>query len=184
MSNSRLATLVVVVMLGTGCATLRGRADTTKYRTAYRDETNPVTRYRDVPHSFSYEATKRTGRYTSMLHVLVRAPDVDAQIESDFANEGFDHDVTFEPAGVVPQRANLMTHAAFALREEVRLRDALRSGLDEQYAKLYCSASTYTLEQAAACAYLDPKRTPPAARAVLAATFGQDEPYLATVIAR
>jgi hypothetical protein len=111
----------------------------TKYRTATRDVTTPVTRYRDVPHSFTYEATEQTGTYSSALH---------ARLD-----------------GGVPEVV-------------------VTVAIDARYAELHCAKPHHTIEDAAACAYLDPKRTPPAARASLRTVFGDDEPFLASVLAR
>jgi hypothetical protein len=122
--------------------------------------------------------------FSVRLRVDRELPDVAASIDSNFSDEGVDHDVTFEAAGVSPERANLMTAEAFVLREEGRLRDRFREVLDERYAGLYCKAAQYTVEEAAACVDLDPERASIAARATLRTVFGADEPFLPTVLAR
>jgi hypothetical protein len=71
-----------------------------------------------------------------------------------------------------------MTTGGFAAHEQTRLRAELTRALDDRYAKLYCRATDYTREETAACAYLDTKRAPAPARAVLRASFGGDEPFL------
>lgn len=158
----------------------------TKYRTAYRPVTKPVTRYRDVPRSFNYEAIERTGRYTSAVRVRIDRdePDVMAEINGNFFEHGFDHDVYNAQAGVSPERANLPTLAAFTAAEEQRLRDALRLKLDARWADLYCSAQRFLPEDAATCAYLAPATIPSGAHAALQQVFGPDEALLQTVLVR
>lgn len=158
----------------------------TRYRTAYRDVTNPVTRYRDEPRSFTYAALERTGRYTSQLVVTIAGdePAVSAAVADDRSEHGFDHDVTNVAAGVSPERANLTQLPAFVAAEAEALQAELRARLDERYRQLYCSASQYALEDAAACAYLDAAHAPAAVHATLASVFGADERWLGDVLAR
>jgi hypothetical protein len=157
----------------------------TKYRTAYRSVTKPVTKYRDVPRSFTYEALERTGHYASAVRVrLDRDLDVAADITGDFIEHGFDHDVSNAAAGVSPERANLPTLADFLSREEGRLKDELKARLDARYGELYCASKQYTLEEAAACAYLAPGKVPDAVHAALRGAFGADETFLPAVLAR
>lgn len=158
----------------------------TKYRTAYRPVTKPVTRYRDVPRSFTYEALERTGRYTSSVRLRTdrEGPEVAIEITGDFREHGFDHDVTNSDAGVSPERANLPTLADFTVREEGRLRDELRAKLEARYRELYCSAISFTVEAAAACAYLAPTKVPMAVHTTLHGVFGADEELLASVLVR
>jgi hypothetical protein len=158
----------------------------TKYRTAYRSVTVPVTKYRDVPRSFTYEAIERTGRFVSSLRIRVdrESLDVAAEISGDFFEHGFDHDVTNIDAGVSPSRANLPSLADFTAREEGRLRDELRAKLDARYAELYCAAKSFTVEEAAACAYLAPAQVPMAVHTTLHGVFGADEELLPAVLTR
>src|SRR5262249_33513060 len=154
----------------------------TKWRTAWRSVTVPVTHDRDEPRVFTYQATQHTAAHVSALHVLVDlVPEVAATIDSHFSDSGYTHDVTSSVAGVAPERAMLMSPDAFVAREQGRLHDQLRAALDARYAQLYCSAITYTVEQAAACAYLDPQHTPSAARAALRTVFGDEEPFLSVI---
>lgn len=158
----------------------------TKHRTAYRDEQRSVTKYRTDWHTYDYAATERTSRYASVLALRIDGlPEpVVARAAIEFTKSGIDHDVTFTPASIVPQRANLPSHADFATAEHARLRAQLVRTLDERYAKLYCTAAHYSREAAAACAYRDAAHTPPPVRAALRASFGDDEPLLAPLLVR
>ncbi|MGE0871136.1 MAG: hypothetical protein AB7P03_21405 [Kofleriaceae bacterium] len=159
----------------------------TRYRTAWRDETRPVTRYRDVPHVFSYVAIEHTGHYQSELGVTLdvgAVATVAAEVANELSRRGVDHDITFEPAGVYPERANLLTLADFVNREQQTLRSQLLNQLDERYRSMHCTATMYTIDQAAACAYLAPTQLPDAAHAALRAMLGDDEPLAISLLAR
>jgi hypothetical protein len=156
----------------------------TRYRTAWRSVTTPVTRFRDEPRTFTYEATARTGTYASALEVALPAIAVAARAEARFTEEGVEHDVTFGPAGVAPARAHLTTLDGLAARAGDDLRDELRRRLDEAYAARFCAADDDSRDAAAACAYLDLPSAPPAVHAILRAAFGGDEADLAPLLRR
>ncbi|MEO8703656.1 MAG: hypothetical protein ABI867_26640 [Kofleriaceae bacterium] len=158
----------------------------TKHRTAWRTEQKAVTKHRTDRHTYRYKGIERTGRYASLLSVrLLDLPEpIAASAGSETSKTGIDHDVTFAPASIVPQRANLETYAAYTLRQHDQLRARLVHTLDEQYAKQFCTRAQYTRDQAAACAYRDAATLPAPARATLRATFGGDEPLLAPLLRR
>jgi hypothetical protein len=151
----------------------------TRYRTVYRDVTVPVTRYRDEPRTEDYNAIERSGSYASALSVQVGA--VIASVESATSESGYDHDVTIEPAGVSPSRANLTSHEQFAAREAATLADRLVEQLDAAYVQRFCGLPEFTLEQAAECAYAGAQHLTPAAQRALATVFHGEAPYLARI---
>jgi hypothetical protein len=151
----------------------------TKYRTAWRDVTTPVTKYRDVPRTQDYQAVERSGSYASALRVQVG--DVVAAQASHTTERGYDHDVTIEPAGVSPQRANLTSHDEFTSREHAKLAQSLVDQLDADYVRRFCGLPAFTLEQAAECAYAGADHLPAAGTAALAPVFGGEVRFLATV---
>lgn len=158
----------------------------TKHRTAYRTVTNPVTRYRDESRSFDYQATRSDGHYTSELQVRFDGPlaAVAPIVTSDFTETGIDHEVTHAKADVWPQRANLTTFATFVEREQAELRTRVSRELADHYRRTFCAASAYALDEAAACAFLDPKAVPQPVHAALRAKLGADEPHLMHVLGR
>jgi hypothetical protein len=158
----------------------------TKYRTAYRSVTNPVTKYRDESRTFEYEATHREGHYASAFRVDFDGAlrDLVPSIASDFGTTGIDHDVTHSPSGVTPRRANLMTFADFVAREQHRMRARVLAALGEHYRRVFCAAPTYTLDAAAACAFFDPKDVPRPVQAAVRAMLGPDEPHLMRALGR
>jgi hypothetical protein len=158
----------------------------TKYRTAWRTVTNPVTRYRDESHAQDYQATERSASYASALRVRTDAglPALVASVDVSTSESGYDHDVTIAPAGVSPSRANLTSQDDFAAHEQSRLATRLVQILDDAYAARFCAAATFTLETAAECAYMGPSHLPANAHAALRAQLGGDEPYLSALLAR
>lgn len=156
----------------------------TKYRTAYRDVQVAVTKYRDEDREYNYNAVEEDGAYQSSLSVAFGELGVTVKTGRDFTQQGYDHDESFAPAGLSPERANLLTAGGFEAEERDALRTLVTQQLDAKYQALYCAAATFTVEQAAACSYLDPARVPDAARTALREVFGGDEPYLATLLKR
>ena len=153
----------------------------TKYRTAYRDVTTTVTKYRDEPRVFRYRAMQSTQRDTAALRVHTEL--ADAAVDDDFVERGYDHDVTFAPAGVAPQRPDLLSQGQLVDREQGKLAAAMRAALDARFVAQFCAEASFTAETAARCLYGDPSHPPPGARAALAAVFAGDEPFLSAVIA-
>lgn len=151
----------------------------TKYRTAWRDVTTPVTKYRDEPREEDYHAIERSGSYASALHVQVA--DVSAVVEASSTESGYDHDVTIEPAGVSPSRANLSSHEEYAARVAASLADRLVEQLDAAYVQRFCGLPSFTLEQAAECAYAGAEHVPAAAQTTLAQVLGGEAPFLAKI---
>lgn len=151
----------------------------TKYRTAWRDVTTPVTKVRDEPHVEDYAAVERTGTYASELHVETGG--VVASVAHSTSASGYDHDVTIGAAGVSPQRANLPTHEQFAAREHQALADQLVEQLDSEYSRRFCTRPEFTLEQAAECAYGGADGVPAAGKRALAQVLGGEVAYLAAL---
>lgn len=158
----------------------------TKFRTALRAVSRPVVRYRDEVRSFTYPATQRAGRYESALRVQFDrdSPPVTAEVFYDVVERGLEHDISNSEAGVSPQRANLPGLADLMAHEKVRLTATVKNKLEAAYREAHCSASKYTLEEAAACAYLGPADAPRAVHAALREVFGDDEPRIAAMLAR
>lgn len=158
----------------------------TRHRTAWRDVTQQVTRYRDEPRVFRYEAIDRKGRYASAIRLRFEAPLKQhvPYMLGNYKDSGVDHDARFAPAGVSPERANLMTLGGFLKQEQERYVTFLRDELAGHYQQRFCSASSYTLDAAAACAFRDPKQAPPPVHAALASALGPDEPFFMRALGR
>jgi hypothetical protein len=158
----------------------------TRYRPATRWVAQQVTRYREEPRVFTYQGTRRTGRYLAAVRLPFEGSlqGFVPVLTNGFDAEGIDHDASFAPAGVSPSRANLLTLDGFVAQEAVRFADHLREQLAAEYRKRYCTASSYTPDAAAACAYLDPKQVPAPVHAALQAALGPDEPFVVGILGR
>jgi hypothetical protein len=155
----------------------------TKYRTAYRDVTVPVTKTRDEARSEDYPAVERSATYAAALHVHTDAPAIEARTTARTSEHGYDVDTTIAAANVAPHTAALHTQDQFATEQHARLAGELAAQLKAEYMREFCSAPTYTIEEAARCAYGGLDRLPKPARESLGQVFGAETPYLGQVLA-
>src|SRR5262249_17360093 len=85
--------------------------------THYRTATRTVTRYREEARLYRLEAERVSGDYASDLHLRIDLSDgggpLDVRSGGNEKRHGLNHDVTYEPAGIRPERANLADAAAF-----------------------------------------------------------------------
>lgn len=152
----------------------------TKYRTVtkYRTATRTVTRFRAEPRQHAYQAMRRDGKYAANWQVSLELAALPGETALSFpvsqrlAQYGYDHDETFAEAGLSPARANLMTPDAWFANVAAGLSERLREQLGARWLSSYCRLPQYTAETAARCAR--GAAPPPAARAALAAAFGND----------
>ncbi len=149
----------------------------TKYRTKTRSYTVPVTRYRDVPRTFEYSALRHSVAYRFSMAatgVLVeqRSP-LTAALTDQLSAHGYEHDVSFPPGDVSPERASLPeTHGWF--RQQVHgLERVFAEQLAALWREAYCSTPALTLEAAARCARVG-DALPAHARQVLSEVLGED----------
>jgi hypothetical protein len=105
-------------------------------------------------------------------------------VDSNTVQHGVEQPMTNAEAQVQTEHKPLMTHPDFVVHEEARLAGQLRSQLDDQYARWFCVRASFTPEQAASCAYLDPARLSPAAHTALRALFGDEEPVASKLLVR
>ena len=134
------------------------------------------TKFREEAREYSYYATRREADYAARwrFHLVLAASSDPITFETKDRDHrvGYDHDVTYEPAGVSPSRANLPTDDEWFDHVLAGFEAALAAELSSQWSSTYCREHDYTLETAARCAY---GATPPsAARAVLAESFGNE----------
>jgi len=156
----------------------------TKYRTSYRTAWRTVTRYRDEPRVFNYDAIERIGAYRSdwnaQLQIGAAEPFTVHRANTAQAR-GDDHDAEFAPADVHPSRANLLTHDGWVTQQIADLGRGFAAATEAHWIHLYCARDTFTAEEAARCVYLRQRAYPAAARAQLARVFGREiDPLLAS----
>jgi hypothetical protein len=143
-------------------------------RVVPRKITRTVTRFRDEPRVYRYDATARTARYRASweLSLDVGAAPLDLRIDAADRKTGLDHDAAFAPAGIEPSRAGLDSADVWTRRVLLRLAAELPPRLVAQWNASFCAEPTYTAEAAARCAR---GGAPPApARAALEQLFGAD----------
>lgn len=153
----------------------------TRTRTETRERTRPVTRYRDEPRVFRFQATKHEGRYEVNATVVVQlgqgSRPVTVRHTDEHAETAFEHDAEFEPAGVHPERGELLAATAWRSRQRAKLGELVTRALDAAWLGAYCTEAVASVEEAARCAHARPN---PAPQAVLA-QLGQlvdDDPEL------
>ena len=148
----------------------------TRHRTAYRTAYRTVTRYRDEPRVFVYDAIARTGNYSgSWLLSLGLAPGarpLAVRVDATDRETGYDHDADFPPAGVEPSRAHLSSFDDWFEQLLARLGADLPVRLAAHWEASFCRERLFTAETAARCAYGAAAPTP--ARTELARLFGKD----------
>ena len=156
--------------------------DVTRYRTAYRTETRPVTQYQDVPRVFEYQATEYTGTYQATLSVTVAG--IAVQVTRDQTRTGIQHDVTFAPAGVFPTAHGLPQPPAVMEDLASELAAEVARVLGARYTELHCTLPSYDLETASECAHGGAAAAPAAVHAAWRQALGDDEPAFAEVYDR
>lgn len=162
------------------------KAATTPQETTYRTPpriflrveprkiTRTVTRFREEPRVYRYDATARTARYQASweLSLDVGASPLALRIDAADRKTGLDHDAEFAPAGIEPSRAGLDSADVWTRRVLLRLAAELPPRLVAQWNASFCAEPTFTAETAARCAR---GGEPPApARAALEPLFGAD----------
>jgi hypothetical protein len=167
-----------------GNTTCTGTRSVTKYRTAYRDVSREVTRYRQEPRVFLYSATKVMADYSVRLAVRSpletgRAPFVASRSDS-LSRWDYDHEVTFVPANVYPSRSQLPAAERW-LEDQMRTYEReVKSQLFAKWRASHCSAQVYSVDEAARCAR-GGVELPEPARNALKPLFGEDATLVFTL---
>ncbi len=129
--------------------------EVTKSKTKTREVYVEETRYRNVPRSFDYQALviERRASYSAKALLSVGADAVAASgQEAADHRSGYQHDVTFEPAGVRPQRPQFIPVEDWYRGNQNALVGRFRESLFESYRAKFCSVASPSLEEAARCA--------------------------------
>jgi hypothetical protein len=127
--------------------------------------------------AFAYEVEQFEARYhlDATLNLQLGEASTPLVVRVDWADKrsAYQHNVSFPAAGVYPRQANLPTVNGWLSIRLTRKRDALLKKLEGRWAKAFCAAPQFGLEEAARCLY----GGGPGAKAALAAVtaaFGQD----------
>jgi hypothetical protein len=155
-----------------------------EYRMVRRAVRRTVTRFRDEPRVYRYDAIARTARYRATWDVALAlgpAP-LELHIDAGDRRTGVDHDAEFAPAGVEPSRARLDDLDRWTQRVILRLAAELPPRLVAQWSVTFCGEAAFTAETAARCARGG--APPAAARAELERLFGADVDRAVAAFAR
>ncbi len=129
--------------------------EVTRQKTKTREVVVKETRHRDVPRSFDYQALRveREGRFSSQAELTVKG-EVLAAAGQEFSHtwSGYQHDVTFEPANVRPQRPAVAAFEEWTRDNGHALAGRLSTALAESYQARFCTTAAPSKEEAARCA--------------------------------
>jgi hypothetical protein len=130
---------------------------------------------------YPYEAKDHWRRYEANLHIQLVFPDQGKPLPHIFRKSeslhARRHDVTFEPANIHPVHTSTPTADNWLALEFDAFAKTLLHPLDQYWVRTYCSASTYSTEDAARC-LLAGQTTDPILRAV-AQAMGDDSKAVA-----
>ena len=150
----------------------------TRWRTAYRPTTRIVTRYRDEPRVFHYEADEVRAAYSSNLVVRIDlgggVEPLVVAVQRESTGSGIAHDVSFDPAGVAPSRPNLASRADFFSQQTGALERQMFASFAQHHARVFCT-QVRGVDEAARCLYGNAK-PPPAVADAFASKLGEDAP--------
>jgi hypothetical protein len=136
---------------------------------------------------FPYLAEQYDARYhldaTLTLQLTDGAPPFVIRVNWQQKRRAYEHDVSFPKAGVHPQKANLPSVSAWLSQRLAGKRYALVKKLQARWAKTYCAAARFEIEDAARCLSGSGERIPRAV-AALETVFGEDAPLLLERAAR
>jgi hypothetical protein len=133
---------------------------------------------RNERRAFSYAVKEQHARYDAAWDITIDlsrpAGPITVELRSHQVQSADEHDVTFEPAGVRPQRAAFMTEREWFDKQL----DAATAKLAEQAQTLwyesFCSSAEPSLESASRCAFGAPGEVPQQLAALLQ-TFARDD---------
>ncbi len=153
----------------------------TKYRTEHRSVSRAVTRYRQAPRVFSYEADQLSADYrTAMTVRLTGALHLETGVEDALSAQGDWHDAQHAPSRVAPERPGFPpSEDWFAARAETLAR-RLEAELARAWRESFCAPASATLEAASRCLYGHPEA--PGLDATFAPVLGGDAPAFIRVV--
>jgi hypothetical protein len=145
---------------------------TVEYKTTVK-----VTKYRDVPRTFEYSALRRDVEYhfavvAQGLLQEQHAP-LAVKTERSMTAHGYDHNITFEPGGVTPQKFERPNKERWMDSELRGYEQAFYESLMARWQESFCKSPVYGREEAARCAR-GGLQLSPTARQALVDTLGDD----------
>lgn len=115
-----------------------------------------VTKYRDVERSFDYHAQRRGVEYhfavVAQGLLQERHAPLAVKAERSLEASGYEHNITFEPGGVRPQRFERPDKANWLDGQLRGYEQTFFASLMDRWQDAYCKAPTFAVEDAARCA--------------------------------
>ncbi|ADO74571.1 hypothetical protein [Stigmatella aurantiaca] len=151
----------------------------TRIRKKTREYTVPVTKYRDVHKTFEYSAQRHSVTYGFSIAAGGVLSDRHSAVvvarTDQYSAYGFEHDVSFSPGHVSPQRPDLTLPHEWFSQNALALEQSFAGQLRESWRQYYCSEPSFSLETAARCARAG-VALPAHASQVLSDVLGSDGP--------
>ncbi len=156
----------------------------TRSVTRHRMEPRTVTRYRDVPRVFEFEAEEVVHLYNAAGTIAFEGGGAAATWKFEERAVALNHDVVFAPAGIAPSRAPPPSRPAMFAREVDKAASDFASAMAEEFRRRHCEGvSSFDTDSAAACLLAAPATLPREAAAVLAEVFAGDVDEVAKLLA-
>ncbi|WP_147452438.1 hypothetical protein [Corallococcus praedator] len=149
----------------------------TQKKTVEYKTTVEVTKYRDVPRAFEYRALRREVEYHFAVVAQAVLQDQHAPLavkaEKSLTASGYEHNITFTPGGVTPQKFAQPSKDGWLDGELQGYEQTFFRTLLARWQDSFCTAPALTREEAARCARGGAELPGPARQALLD-TLGDD----------
>ena len=126
-----------------------------------------------VMREYAYEAEEVRGDFGMNVSVHLELPtqsSMTLKLKRAEGVKGYEHDVSFEPAGISPRHDRISTAEEWVDAQLDAFATRVTWALNRKFLKTYCARPQYTVEEAAHCFMAGQK--PPAAMAVLTGALG------------
>jgi hypothetical protein len=129
----------------------------TRWHTEFRTEMQTVTRHKDVPRVFQYQAEHYQGNYALAGTLTMRLPPDGAPLTVPLGRrelvEALRSDVTFLPAGVEPTSGQVPSADQWLNAALDPMLEDVKRQLRQAWTARFCTRGEFTLEEAAQCLY-------------------------------
>lgn len=146
----------------------------------------PVTRHQSVSRMFEYRSMQLSQAHRVAMSVSsvldARRGPFTAVLQDELLESGYEHDVTFTEANVLPERPNFTSAEAWLETKVAALETTFSARLVTYWLESYCSSPSLTLDEAARCARAG-AATPVQAVRVLSSILGADATLVTTLFA-
>jgi hypothetical protein len=129
----------------------------TRWHTEYRTELQTVTRHKDVPRVFQYQAERYQANYTLASTVTMHLPPDGEPLTVPLARrelvQALRTDVTFLPAGISPTSGRVPSADQWLNAALDPMLEGVKRELRQAWTARFCTREEFTVEEAARCLY-------------------------------